>query len=161
MQRYIRDYKEFFSPTARQSIRGRKFTDKDLKVLFATRHLYFQRCRPEEIRAALAGEMETLSLPAFEIMDDLAISQATRDHMNAAQNAAARASRAALEAAQLNKAAAFILDRFKHSMEKTARIATLEEKIAALEKEISYLKNNLEAIQDQPKPIIKRSASHW
>jgi hypothetical protein len=55
LYRYVRDFPEFFSPTAKQHIKSRRWTQKDLEMLHSIRCLYHERTGKEKIREMIAG----------------------------------------------------------------------------------------------------------
>jgi hypothetical protein len=55
LYRYVRDFPEFFSPTAKQHIKGRRWTQEDLEKLQAIRCLYHERTGKEKIRELIVG----------------------------------------------------------------------------------------------------------
>ena len=55
LYRYVRDFADFFSPTARQHKKGRRWTIEDLEVVQAIRCLYHERTGSDRIREMLSG----------------------------------------------------------------------------------------------------------
>ncbi len=61
IQDYVREFRDYFSETARQPSKGRRFTDGDIDKLQTIQRLRADRVRDEEIRKVLSGEV-TLKL---------------------------------------------------------------------------------------------------
>jgi DNA-binding transcriptional MerR regulator len=55
IRRYVRDFPEFFSPTAKQPRPGRRFVQADFEILQAIRALKFERAGNARIREKLAA----------------------------------------------------------------------------------------------------------
>lgn len=73
---YTRDFPEFFSPTASQHKRGRRWTDQDVNMLMSIQSLYHDRKGKEKIRAAIAagwriGNQPIDSQEAAEVINKL------------------------------------------------------------------------------------------
>ena len=51
IRRYIRDFRSFFSESAQQPNRGRRYTSDDMRKIQSIRHLYSERQSNEKIRA--------------------------------------------------------------------------------------------------------------
>lgn len=160
MQRYIRDFREFFSPGAAQPTRGRRFIEADIYLLYSIRHLYNQRKSTEEIREELAKGKPPLDFPKFTIMDDLAVSQATRDYMDTAKaharKAELQANKAQCEASRMantNQRFKDVIERIDTKYPNRREIRQLQADVQALTKEIEHLKRSL---VEQPKSLIDR-----
>ena len=65
LYRYVKEFADFFSPTAKQHERGRRWTQEDLDVVFAIRGLYHERAGSAKIREMLAGGWRLQDNPAF------------------------------------------------------------------------------------------------
>ena len=55
LYRYVKDFPEFFSETARQHKQGRRWTREDLEMIQAIRCLYHERTGKEKIREMIKG----------------------------------------------------------------------------------------------------------
>ena len=73
VQRYIRAFKDFFSPGARLPDRRRRFTSQDIKTLLLIKYLYSIRESKSEITKSLRGEKVVPSVSWIEITHALEI----------------------------------------------------------------------------------------
>jgi hypothetical protein len=55
LYRYVRDFPKFFSFTAKQHIKGRRWNQEDLEMIHAIRSLYHDRTGKEKIREMIKG----------------------------------------------------------------------------------------------------------
>ena len=69
IRRYIRDFKSSFSEQATRQTQGRRYTEKDIKIILLVRHLYFQRYSRSQIEKVLAGELGIPSSESYEVQD--------------------------------------------------------------------------------------------
>lgn len=88
MQRYIRTWRDFFSPSARKPGRSRRYTGQDIKQLFLIRYLHSQRESGDRITQALRGEWVPEVLPWIELTDAIEIAQAAMRLTSRAERAA-------------------------------------------------------------------------
>lgn len=58
MQDYVQDFRECFSETARQPLKGRRFTDADIDALRTIREMREDRESDDDIRKVLTGEVQ-------------------------------------------------------------------------------------------------------
>lgn len=69
IRRYIRDFRQFFSESAQQPHRGRRYTADDQRKLLSIRHLYSERKSRDKIMSALEGKWTPPSMPRYDIED--------------------------------------------------------------------------------------------
>jgi len=69
IRRYIRDFRSFFSLSAQQPNRGRRYTSDDIRMLLSIRHLYAERKSKDKIIAALEGKWTPPAMPRYDIED--------------------------------------------------------------------------------------------
>jgi DNA-binding transcriptional MerR regulator len=81
IRRYVRDFRPYFSESARQPNRGRRYTSQDVQSLLTIRHLYHERKPKPQIEAALTGNWTPPALPRYDIEDATAIVAQAREHM--------------------------------------------------------------------------------
>jgi DNA-binding transcriptional MerR regulator len=67
LYRYVRDYSEFFSDTAKQHKRGRRWTMADLEVVQAIRYLQHERTPKAEIHRLLSSGWRPPANSAFNM----------------------------------------------------------------------------------------------
>lgn len=65
LYRYVREFPDFFSPTAKQHKRGRRWTQEDLEMVQAIRCLFHERTGAAKIREMLAAGWRLQDNPAF------------------------------------------------------------------------------------------------
>ena len=114
VQRYVKNFNEFFSDKARIPTRGRRFTGEDVKILLLIKHLYSLRESKAEIMKALNGEKELPAVAWFEFEDMFEI--ATR-----ATKAASRAEEILAEMKIHSKAMKFTNNRLLRDFTKIKR----------------------------------------
>lgn len=66
LYRYVRDYREFFSPTARKNTRGRRWTHNDLDIVQAIRYLSHERTGKEKIKEMLKSGWRPVANAAYD-----------------------------------------------------------------------------------------------
>jgi DNA-binding transcriptional MerR regulator len=91
MQRYIRDYAEFFSKGASVPNKSRRYTEDDVQKLLIVRELNRAHANEVDIRAALSGEIPSAELPFSEFESVVQIAEAARQAKVDAEKSAARA----------------------------------------------------------------------
>jgi len=127
IQRYIRDFGSFFSETARQQHRGRRYLSSDVRTLLMIRHLYNERTPKQKIIAALSGEWSPPAMPRYDIDDATKIiagaKEILRETKKYSQRADVQVSRATIATSHLYT----VLERF-------------EKRIAKLEDDIKHIK---------------------
>ena len=127
IQRYIRDFGSYFSDTARQKHRGRRYLPSDVRTLLMIRHLYNERTPKKEIVAALSGKWTPPALPRYDIDDATKIIAGAKEILwetrKYAQRADAQVSRATYATSYLYT----VLERF-------------EKRITKLEDDIKHMK---------------------
>ena len=94
LYRYVRDFPEFFNPSARQHKRGRRWTVADLEMVQGIRYLYHERKGKDKIRQMLkdgwrpaANSAYTLETLARLIEATLAVSEDAKRIVKDAQKA--------------------------------------------------------------------------
>ncbi len=79
LNRYVSEYREFFSQAATLPKRGRRFTHADIEKIVLIRRLNNERRTRENILAALRGEWEPPYKSAFDLEEALKIADQIRE----------------------------------------------------------------------------------
>jgi hypothetical protein len=94
LYRYVKDFPEYFSETARQHKRGRRWINADLELVQSIRFLYHQHSKKESINQILASGWRQKINPAYNaetltrmIEDVLGISDEAKTVIKEAQKA--------------------------------------------------------------------------
>jgi DNA-binding transcriptional MerR regulator len=138
--RFVRDFNEFFSETAKQKA-GRRYTEQDRRTLRAIRNLYRLGKKTEEIRESLKNG-EELSLPGYELEDIAEIYFRVDSILKEMTQEAGRA------------------EKFYKSMESMTSIQNLQRTVTAIIESdgvtIAQIKTQLKQLQSEVEELKKK-----
>lgn len=126
IRRYIRDFRSFFSESAQQPNRGRRYSADDIQIMLLIRHLYTEKQPKEKIISALLGEWSPPGLARYDIEDATKLVAGAKEMMRKASSQ--------LYSAELN------VSRAKRITKKFA------DKISGFEKDISEMNDKIDEI---------------
>lgn len=151
MQRYISQFRQFFSPGAGRSARGRIFTNADILTIFTIRNLYGQKARHDKIASELRQNAPAKSFPEGTVYNQLAVNHATSNYMNAAKEAATLAEGYA-------KAASYSAKHYFDRLEKyhVEKFDALNARVIELEKQVIFL---LSLVEEEPPQQPERKSA--
>jgi len=135
LHRYVKEFPEFFSSTAKQHKRGRRWTQSDLEMVVAIRNLYHEHAGSEKIRAKLAG--------GWRAQDDLAYKRELLSRLvEAAMTSAADSKKIVAEAQKLIKdnkfTATLTHDDHRELYTLKHQIGEIEVRIEKIERKLKY-----------------------
>lgn len=149
LQRYVRDFREFFSASAQKQTKGRRFTAQDIETILLIRRLYFERTKPERIRAALRGEWIPPAKPVYDALDALQLVEIARQDKQLSQEYSRQAKASANDARWTVQSAEITLDRFRKVIEQRdyfrdqvpvlmKHFEEMDERVKKLEERLKY-----------------------
>lgn len=127
IQRYVRDFGSFFSETAQQKHRGRRYLPDDVRTILMIRHLYNERTPKQKIIAALSGEWSPPAMPRYDIDDASKIIAGARDILLETKKYSKRAD---AQVSRATYATSYLYEIHKR----------LEKRISKIEDDIKHLK---------------------
>lgn len=158
LQRYVHDFREFFSESAQKPTKGRRFTQQDTEKLLLIRRLYFERTTPDRIRAALAGDWSPPAKPMYDTLDALNLVEAARQEKERSKDYSKKAAYEAQQAQFAVNGADHTLRRFREVIEKRDyfrdQVPLLLSRIDQLEKQIEQLKQRIELLQPKRRGLL-------
>ena len=81
INRYVREFRPYFTPRARQPKSGRRYTPQDVQKLLIIRHLKAERKGRANIEAALQDDLLPLYIARYEIDDVTVLIANAREYM--------------------------------------------------------------------------------
>ena len=146
LRRYVKDFQSYFSETARQPNKGRRFTRQDIDNLLLIRHLYNDNCSSEKITAALAGEWTPEAKPQYDNQDALTLFANVQEH-------ASEIKALKREFERLVSASEHTFHRFNKVIESHTELKHqapfMAQQIASLEKQLADLQRQVTALQEE------------
>jgi DNA-binding transcriptional MerR regulator len=144
LYRYVKDFSEFFSDTAKQHKRGRRWNVSDLQIVQAIRYLQHERTPKAEIRRLLADGWRPPANSAYSVESLTRLIEATLLSSEESVNMVCEVEEAVKD-----------IKLFKSQSSQTAvDIAEIKMQIMNIRRDVRYLYTQIDNVKKQRRSIF-------